>query len=354
MGERAVYVALANTWDQARLVGCTISGFTWNNGAAVHINRGVLTVEHCTISGNSSTNGNNGSAGIYATWNGSIRLFKSIVWNPGQMAGVHQIYREPGGSVQVSDSIVLGGEHGASSTNPQIVPSTGSLLPSSPAIDFSSSPTASLRLVDIHGETRDASPDIGADEWIDSDADDLPDHWETLHYGNLSADADDDTDSDLLKNRDEYAGGLDPTEADTDGDGISDLQEALGAAQEVYTTANELADDDSDGLTNAQELLSGSDSNLADTNGDGVRDGASWILGINPTSTDSDGDGVTNAAELVNGTNPLLADTDGDGVADGLDPFPLDPAASTLPSSPGDMTAPAVILTKPPGAVLIP
>lgn len=207
---------------------------------------------------------------------------------------------------------------------------------------------------DIHGESRDAIPDLGADEFFDSDTDTLPDRWEQLVFGNLSHTGGADEDGDGLANFGEYMAGLNPLLADTDGDGIGDLAEAVASAGIVYVSAAQLSDDDEDGLTLAQEQLLGTNANARDTNGDGVSDGASWSLGLSPTANDPDGDGLTTSAELAQGTSPIIADTDGDGVSDLADAFPLDPSASSLTAGGGDATAPVVTLTKPPGAVPVP
>ena len=70
-----------------------------------------------------------------------------------------------------------------------------------------------------------------------------------------------------------------------------------------------------------------------------------------PTGSDSDGDGIDDAEELLRGTDPYLADTDGDGVNDGVDAYPLDPAASSLPSPTGtDTIGPVITLVLPAAA----
>jgi hypothetical protein len=56
----------------------------------------------------------------------------------------------------------------------------------------------------------------------DSDDDGLPDDWEEENFGDLNQGGNDDSDGDGLTNNQEYWLGTDPTDADTDGDGIRD------------------------------------------------------------------------------------------------------------------------------------
>ena len=99
-----------------------------------------------------------------------------------------------------------------------------------------------------------------------------------------------DTDGDGLPDWWEIANGLDPHNADQDGNGVRDDQD----------------DFDGDGLANYFEMLAGTDPLDATTDGL-VRDGGA----------DPDGDGLTNAQEEEMGTHPLRADSDDDGVNDG-------------------------------------
>ncbi len=56
----------------------------------------------------------------------------------------------------------------------------------------------------------------------------------------------------------------------------------------------------------------------ADTDGDGLSDAyEAWTLGTDPANPDTDCDGLPDGAELSLGTDPLCADTDGDGLNDG-------------------------------------
>lgn len=121
-------------------------------------------------------------------------------------------------------------------------------------------------------------------------------------------------------------------------------------------TSNALwdVDTDGDGLSNVEEAQLGTDNRNPDTNGDGVLDGAAVHSGLSPTNPDMDGDGVSNADERARGTDPFLADTDGDGVNDFADCFPLDPTRSQCPASdPNDHTPPVINLQEPTNAALI-
>ena len=139
------------------------------------------------------------------------------------------------------------------------------------------------------GDTDAGSPPvypIGADA-EDSDGDDLPDAWETSWVGindltQLSGagdfDSDGSTDLEELTNR------TDPTNDDSDDDGLLDGVES-GTGTFV---------DGSD---------TGTDPLEPDTDGDGLSDGAETNSGIFVSATDT-------------GTSPLAADSDGDGFED--------------------------------------
>lgn len=64
-------------------------------------------------------------------------------------------------------------------------------------------------------------------------------------------------------------------------------------------------DTDGDGLTDAEEADLGSDPALADSDEDGLDDGAEVTAGTDAAKKDSDGDGYGDADELSAGTDPL-------------------------------------------------
>jgi alpha-tubulin suppressor-like RCC1 family protein len=102
----------------------------------------------------------------------------------------------------------------------------------------------------------------------DTDADGLPDWWETQHETNgcpdpAVPDADEDCDGDGLTKAEEFAAGTDPNSPDTDGDGMPDAWEVQhqqnGCPDPAVPDAD--GDCDGDGRTNLTEYLQGSDPN---------------------------------------------------------------------------------------------
>jgi len=116
----------------------------------------------------------------------------------------------------------------------------------------------------------------------DTDDDQLPDGWEWQYWGNLNYGAYDDPDNDGVNNLTEYVDTLsdsDPTNPDTDGDGLLD----------------------------GYEIAHGLLTHNSDTDGDGLSDGYEVANGLNPLDKagDADGDGLTDAEEvLFTCTNP--------------------------------------------------
>ncbi|MCK4340373.1 MAG: hypothetical protein KAY37_01450 [Phycisphaerae bacterium] len=113
--------------------------------------------------------------------------------------------------------------------------------------------------------------------------------------------------------------------ADTDGDGLSDSEEAdLGTDPLV-------SDTDGDALSDSEEVDLGTDPTLPDTDYDRLDDGREVALGTDPRSPDTDGDGLLDGEEVAIGTNPTKVDTDGDRLPDGVEvQFSLDPLSTTI------------------------
>ena len=100
--------------------------------------------------------------------------------------------------------------------------------------------------VDMDGEARPfgAAVDIGADEFVDVDGDNMADYWEVSHFGDIgTTEGTEDTDGDDLNTFGEYMNQTDPHSSDTDSDAMPD-------GWEVTNSLNARVDDsglDADG-----------------------------------------------------------------------------------------------------------
>lgn len=111
----------------------------------------------------------------------------------------------------------------------------------------------------------------------------------------------------------------DPTEPDSDGDGLTDVAET-----NTYGTDPNNTDTDGDGLTDGNEVLvHGTNPDDIDTDGDGLEDGDEVnVYPTDPLKPDTDADGLDDGDEIfVHSTDPVQADTDGDGLKDGEELF---------------------------------
>jgi len=192
-----------------------------------------------------------------------------------------------------------------------------------------------------------AGPDADGDETIDAldldsttdtDGDGLTDVVEE----ELGTDpTDPDSDGDGIDDADEVDGEdgvpdtgdeTDPTVADTDGDGLDDGDERVGA-DGVGGSGDETdprdADTDEDGLSDGEERGLGTDPNRVDTDGDGIGDGVESGVdspipaGVSPGGVafrGTDG-GFAPDADPASTTDPLNPDTDADGLYDGVEDF---------------------------------
>ncbi len=196
------------------------------------------------------------------------------------------------------------------------------LLPTSPCIR-AGCPRGDMPDTDIDGESvpLTARPDIGADQFTDSDGDLMPDYWEVAELGGIEADPQEDADDDGLSNLDELLNRARPNNKDSDGDGLPDPDEV-----HLYSTHPCKKDTDDDGVEDNEEIFDfGSNPNSPDTDGDGLPDGweVEWqfsptiALGDDGPEGDPDGDGLANLDELKWHTNPRDSDTDDDGLPDG-------------------------------------
>lgn len=108
-------------------------------------------------------------------------------------------------------------------------------------------------------------------------------------------------------------------EGDSDGDGMPDWWERLYGLDPA-NAADAALDLDADGLTNLEEFMRKTYADKADSDGDGLSDlDELSIHNTQATNADSDGDGIHDGWEIINSLDPLDAmdrdlDTDGDGI----------------------------------------
>ena len=153
---------------------------------------------------------------------------------------------------------------------------------------------------------------------VDSDGDGVADADELSFYSTDPALADTDGDG-ALDGEELFATGTDPL-LWNDGSTATSQRASEAGAPIVETVATAETDLDADNYPDAVELTVGLDPANADTDGDGVADGDEGALyGTDPLTGDTDGDGLADGDELfATGTDPLRWDTDGDGVSDGV------------------------------------
>lgn len=163
--------------------------------------------------------------------------------------------------------------------DPQLTPSYR-LKSTSPCIDagtWSNAPAT-----DIDGEARWDHPwhsnlvsivDIGADEFVDVDHDNVADSWEIDNFGSVTnTDGTADGDNDGLNDLGEYENSTCPTNWDTDADLMGDGWE-VGNSLDPLSAADALEDPDSDSVANVDEFANGTNPWNPDTDFDGFWDG---------------------------------------------------------------------------------
>lgn len=91
---------------------------------------------------------------------------------------------------------------------------------------------------------------------VDSDDDGMSDTWENVHFGNLSHNGTADTDNDGLTDLQEYQNNTDPNKSDTDNDNIPDGWEVANNLN-PNLASDAILDSDQDGVSNLNEYLEG-------------------------------------------------------------------------------------------------
>jgi len=353
-GQSGRGLEVVNGSTSARLINCFVRGNSIaGSGAGVFVQFGARAdLIHTTVAGNTGSDTTNGR-GLHISSSGTINLINSISWNPASSTDTAPEFGGQFGSwfYAAQSSIVRGGNStGMINVDPKLT-YDGHLLPDSPAINAATASTGIAGDFDRESRPAGAQTDIGADEFVDTDSNELPDFFEFRYWGNLGVTAQADNDADRLTNSYEYLFGFDPLDSTSSGNPEGDLWAALSSWSAWYYPADWLLDPDADNLQNWAEIWNRTNPADPDTNDDAIFDGISVTMGLSPLEEDHDGDGLKNSEELTQGTDPFLADTDRDGVGDALDAFPLDPFANSFNPVPGDAAAPVIHVHQPPDAV---
>jgi parallel beta-helix repeat protein len=228
------------------LSNCTIMGNTakYHGGGIYCSDVSNPTISNCTISGNVARWY---GGGIYCTLNSDLGITNSILWrNAAGLKGMQVYLGSLSTMLTLSFSDVQGGEDavnidtgstlnwgvGNIDTAPLLTPD-GHLTWASPGIDAGDSNAVGPDTTDLDGDGNTIEPipldidddprfvddpcipdtgngpapivDMGADEFLDTDGDGLPDWWEQKYFGDVnSAEPNANPDGDWLTNLEEY------------------------------------------------------------------------------------------------------------------------------------------------------
>ncbi|MCB1195922.1 right-handed parallel beta-helix repeat-containing protein, partial [bacterium] len=294
----------------ANSIGLLVNNVFFNNvttrnaGAIGLFSNSKINIWFTTITQNTAALG----GGIYNSSSSLSTIHNCIVWN-----NTDDLFAVS--SAMISNSNISDGDHLGTNGNISADPlfrntaeNDYHILSTSPSKDSGSliDPLLTGTLQDIDNESRAAIilNDIGADEFIDSDNDGLPDFWELQLAQNISPAWD--NDSDLITAEDEYKALTNPFDNDTDADGLSDHDEII-----LYLTDPlRDGDKDGDGLTDSQEILTYfTNPTDVDTDDDLMPDKWEVDNAFDPLDStdgmlDADNDGLKNNEEFYHGTDP--------------------------------------------------
>ncbi|MBB5353873.1 pectin methylesterase-like acyl-CoA thioesterase [Haloferula luteola] len=247
----------------ARMVNCIVRQNTSLLAAGISVSNFDLGMEHCTVTGNTSTwfwPGIN-------VYSGNLSLANCVVsGNIGAPTTTNNKQVDHGGTATVTLSegapsfisdTPANPTSGWISEAPGIAPTGFATGKYSRCVDSGRALSTSQVLQDIQGEVRPSgdAPDPGADEFLvpsDADGDGLPDDWEDYYGLNIEDDVNGilDSDGDRVPDRWEYEHGTDPLDPESrvlahwvvnpalagTGNNVATIQQAIDNAPELGDT----------------------------------------------------------------------------------------------------------------------
>ena len=186
---------------------------TRGSGGALTNYASGCEILNCTFGQNSVRGVTFARGGAIANTNSSPTITNTILWNnsaylaDGADGDGFQVYTASDSSVMINYSDIdqepgFAGEHNL--RQDPLLDGQGHLRPGSPCLDQGDDSAAPALDIDIELRPQGSGSDMGADEFIDGDGDQMPDYWETRNGLEL---------------------GVDDSAADPDGDGLDNLTE---------------------------------------------------------------------------------------------------------------------------------
>jgi hypothetical protein len=193
-------------------------------GGAIYNYNAAPRILNCTFFDN-HVSGYYAQGGAIANAPGNPTITNTILW--GNSAHKHdgttisdgegfQLHDNDASSSTVTYSAIDqdGYDGNGNLREPPLLDAAGHLRPGSPCIDQGDDAVAPHTDADGEPRPENGKSDIGADEFIDGDSDNLPDYWEALYGLDTGRDdGDEDRDGDGLSNLYEYRFDLNPAEA---------------------------------------------------------------------------------------------------------------------------------------------
>jgi predicted outer membrane repeat protein len=195
--------------------------FRWNGASfgagLLAFGNSAPAVMNCTFSNNSAES----HGGAICSWNASPIIANCVLWNDSAPQGPEASITNTGtlavaycdveggtATIYVEDNCTLEWGEGNIDIDPLLICDGVHVQAGSPCVEAGDPATDVTGLPDFDGEPRLAGErvDIGPDEFLDDDADDLADWWEIEFFGSPdNADPGADDDGDGIVNLDEYA-----------------------------------------------------------------------------------------------------------------------------------------------------